>query len=421
MFINRRNFVKTSLSASSLLAFSSLVPGFLCRSAAAPELKRGGKGTALVVIQLSGGNDGLNTVVPYEDDAYHRNRPTLRIAGNKVLKIGQRLGLHPDMPAFHKLFNDGLLSVVQGTGYPASSRNHDGAMHDWHTALPKETLLQTGWVGRALEEIYEPLTQNVPGVFVGHIHPPFSLCTEKVIVPVVRDTEQWLTSPGSNATGKKAYRQQMLQAIKASPGAGNNPLLEFVKATSAQTLAGSQRVETHSLETVSGTAYPQFRLAQTLHTIAQLIRSDLGIRIYFAELGGGGIGGFDTHAGQAANHGALLRELAEAVSAFIRDLQRDNLHQQVMLITFSEFGRTLAENGRRGTGHGTSAPMFLAGGALKGGIVGTHPSLTNLDGDAPRFHTDFRRVYATLLERWLGINSIKVLGGRFTPVEGILA
>jgi uncharacterized protein (DUF1501 family) len=420
MFITRRNFVKTSFSASTLLAFSSLVPGFLCRSAAAPEVRRGGKGTALVVVQLSGGNDGLNTVVPYEDDAYHRNRPTLRIAGNKVLKIGQRLGFHPDMSAFHKLFNEGLLSVVQGTGYPASSRNHDGAMHDWHTALPKEVLLQTGWIGRALEQVYDPQTQDVPGVFVGHIHPPFSLRTEKVIVPVVRDAEQWSTSPGSNNAGKQVYRQQMLQAIKANPGTGDNPLLEFVKTTSQQTLAASQRVETHSLEMGSGAAYPQFRLAQTLRTIAQMIRSDLGIRIYFVELGGGNIGGFDTHAGQAANHGALLRELAEAVSAFMGDLQRDKLHQQVMLMTFSEFGRTLAENGRRGTGHGTSAPMFLAGGALKGGIVGAHPSLTNLDGDAPRFHTDFRRVYATVLERWLGIESTKVLGGRFAPVEGIV-
>jgi len=162
-------------------------------------------------------------------------------------------------------------------------------------------------------------------------------------------------------------------------------------------------------------------LGQNLATVAQLIRADLGIRIYFVELGGGGIGGFDTHANQAANHGSLLRELAESTSAFIEDLNHDRLLDSVLVMTFSEFGRTLTESGRHGTNHGAAAPMFMIGGRVKGGLWGAHPSLTDLEEDAPKFHTDFRRVYATVLERWLNLNSEKILPPGFTPLDGVLA
>jgi uncharacterized protein (DUF1501 family) len=162
-------------------------------------------------------------------------------------------------------------------------------------------------------------------------------------------------------------------------------------------------------------------LAENLATVAQLIRADLGIRIYSVELGGGGIGGFDTHANQAANHGALLRELAESTSAFVDDLKHDRLLDSVLVMTFSEFGRTLSESGRRGTNHGAAAPMFMIGGRVKGGLWGAHPSLTDLEEDAPKFHTDFRRVYATVLERWLNLKSEKVLAPGFTPLDGVLA
>jgi uncharacterized protein (DUF1501 family) len=161
-------------------------------------------------------------------------------------------------------------------------------------------------------------------------------------------------------------------------------------------------------------------LAQTLALVAQLIRADLGIRIYSVELGGGGIGGFDTHADQAANHGALLRELAESTAAFADDLHRDRLLDSVLVMTFSEFGRTLTESGRRGTNHGAAAPMFLIGGKVKGGLWGAHPSLTDLEEDSPKFHTDFRRVYATVLECWLNLKSNQILSPGFSPLDSIL-
>ena len=175
-----------------------------------------------------------------------------------------------------------------------------------------------------------------------------------------------------------------------------------------------------ALQSKKAAAYPPFSLAQNLATVAQLIRAELGIRIYFAEMGGGGIGGFDSHANQAANHGALLRELSESISAFVDDLSHDRLLDSVLVMTFSEFGRTLSENGRRGTDHGAAAPMFMIGGKIKGGLWGTHPSLTELDGDALKVHTDFRRVYATVLERWLNLKSEKVLAPGFAPLDGVL-
>ena len=181
------------------------------------------------------------------------------------------------------------------------------------------------------------------------------------------------------------------------------------------TRAKSERAES-AMKPVYGTVeYPPFGLAGHLRTVAQLIRADLGIRVFFTELGGGGIGGFDNHANQLGNHCALLHQLAESIAAFIEDLGRDKTLDRVLLMTFSEFGRTVRENGRRGTDHGAAGPVFLAGGRVRGGLVGSHPSLTDLDGGAPKSHTDFRRVYATVLDRWLGFSSETILAPAFHP------
>jgi len=178
----------------------------------------------------------------------------------------------------------------------------------------------------------------------------------------------------------------------------------------------SQRIQAIAGKGTATSPYPPLQLAQTLRTVAQLIRADVGIRVFLTELGGAGFGGFDNHAGQRDNHAALLHQLSESVTAFVRDLHRDGLLSRVLLMTFSEFGRTVSENGRRGTGHGAAAPAFLAGGKVRGGLVGSHPSLTDLEQDAPKPHTDFRRLYATVLDHWLGFNSEAILGQRFEPL-----
>ena len=454
--LTRREFVKASLGASTLLAFSATVPGFLSRTVRAATQSRR-RDTVLVVLQLSGGNDGLNTVVPYEDPAYHRSRPTLCLTAERVHPITSGLGLHPEMSAFLRLYREGRLSIVQGVGYPHSKRDHEEAMRDWHTAKPTEEaggrsretdeIAQSGWLGRAINGVYETKAgADLPGAFVGPIKAPFSLQTERAVVPSVRSLDQWAVAaePNPGALGQSGRSADILVREDHPPGLADrnvrapaaaweasltrmarfsragavNPLLEFAQQVTLEACAASQRLQA-VVRNGSGT-YPQLPLAQTLKTVAQLIRAELGIRIYCAELGGGGIGGFDTHAGQAANHGALLRELSESVAAFLDDLRRDGLLDSVLLMTFSEFGRTLAENGRRGTGHGAAAPLFLAGGGLEGGVVGAHPSLTDLDGDAPKFHTDFRRVYATVLDRWLGLNSEAILGEQFKPLEQVV-
>jgi uncharacterized protein (DUF1501 family) len=200
--------------------------------------------------------------------------------------------------------------------------------------------------------------------------------------------------------------------------AAGDGLLDFVCRASDAARRASRRIESLVRAPSASAAgeYPSFQLAGTLRTVAQLIRADLGIRIFCTELGGQNPGGFDNHAGQRDNHASLLRQLSESVAAFLDDLRRQKLLDRVVLMTFSEFGRTVAENGRRGTDHGAAAPMFLAGGKVRAGLVGGHPSLTDLDNAGLRFHTDFRRVYATLLDRWLGWESQAILGRQYEPL-----
>lgn len=272
---------------------------------------------------------------------------------------------------------------------------------------------------RAVDSLYRPDEGNVPGVFVGRVERTFSLNAESAVVPSVRSLQDCALRSTSSPGGGRAHRRFLRQAAELPRAGDGNPLLEFLQRSSLRAYASSGRVEAVAGSESAGRAgrYPAFELAQTFRTVAQLIRADLGIRIYSTQLGGAGIGGFDNHANQRGNHGALLHVLSESVAAFVDDLKRDKLLDRVLLMTFSEFGRTAAENGRRGTGHGAAAPVFLAGGRLKGGLVGPHPGLTDLDNGAPRFHTDFRRVYATVLDRWLGLDSQPVLGEEFKPLD----
>jgi len=416
---SRRDFLKTSLGASALLSLSSAVPEFLGRSALAAGTAGETGDTILVLIQLSGGNDGLNTVVPYDDPTYAKSRPTLRLPAGEVHKIDSELGFHPRLGGFSRLFKEGQLSVVQGVGYPKSSRDHDGAMRDWHTARPGEASFPTGWVGRAVDHVSAAGETGVPAVVVGPGPRPFGVNAEKAIVPSVDSLEQCRLRTMPGAGGDEAQRRQLAQAAELPRAASDNPLLKHLQQTALAAYADSEKIEAavRAGASAGGGDYPDFPAAGKFRTIAQLIRADVGIRIYFSEFGTGGIGGFDNHANQLGNHCAVISQLSDSVAAFVDDMKRNKLLDRVLLVTFSEFGRTVAENGRRGTDHGVAGPMFLAGGRLKGGLVGSHPSLTDLDGGCQKFHTDFRRVYATLLDRWLGIDSQAVLGEKYEPLD----
>jgi uncharacterized protein (DUF1501 family) len=414
MSCTRRDFLKRTLGASTLLSFAPAAPNFLVRAAAAAAPRRDDRHTALVVVQLSGGNDGLNTVVPYGDDEYARNRPTLALPSKDLHKIDSLVGFHPRMGAFMRLYKEGYLSIVRGVGCPNSDRSHEGAMRIWHTADPDQPGRQTGWLGRAVDNIRHPNSTNAPAVFVGPIARPFALNAENVIVPSIRTPSDLTTDQMS---GHPEGRSQWKRLAELGRGEQDNQLIPFLQQCTLSACANERRIEAAAKTSANAAEYPQFRLAGDLRTIAQLIRADIGIRIFFAELGGGGIGGFDNHANQLGNHCALLHQLSESLAAFIDDLKADKLLDRVLLMTFSEFGRTVKENGRRGTGHGSAAPIFLAGGKLKGGLVGSHPSLTDLDNGALKFHTDFRRVFATVLDRWLGFESRDVLDAQFEPLD----
>ncbi len=410
MFYTRRDFLKAALGVSTMLSLASPAPNLLLRAATAGAARRDDRDTILVVVQLSGGNDGLNTVVPYADDEYARNRPTLRLGPKDVHKIDSYLGFHPRMEAFSRLYKEGHLSILHGVGYPNSDRSHDVAMRHWHTARPEDPDCQTGWLGRAADSVWHANQKDTPAVFVGPIVQPFGLRAEHVIIPSIRSPDDLTIDP---APGKS----QPKQAVKLSRADRDNPLLNHLRDCTAIARANSRRIEAVAGASANKAEYPAFRLAETLHTVARLIRADVGIRIFFTELGGGGIGGFDNHANQLGNHCSLLHHLSESIAAFINDLKRDKALNRVLLMTFSEFGRTVKENGRHGTGHGSAAPVFLAGGKLKSGLVGSHPSLTDLDNGAMKFHTDFRRVYATVLDRWLGFDSRTVLDRQFELLD----
>ena len=401
----RREFLRQTLGGSTLLALAPTAPVFLGRTAHATAARRDDRDTILVVVQLAGGNDGLNTVVPHGDDAYHKARPTLRIPAAKVHRIDNLLGFHPRMEAIHRLYQEGLLSVVQGVGYPNPQGGHFESMHIWQTADPSRRKDQTGWLGRAIDWATRDDPALVPGAYVGQIDLPFTMNARRSIVPTIRTPK--------DATFGAAFDTRLAEPASG----GGNPLLDFVRRSSLDACRDSRQIAAATSDSAGSGDYPPIQFARMLNLVAQLIRADVGIRIYYTELGGVEPGGFDNHAGQAENHSVLLHQLSESVAAFVRDLKRDGLLDRVLLMTFSEFGRTVRENGRRGTDHGSAAPLLLAGGGLRGGLVGPHPNLTELENGGQKFHTDFRRVYATLLDRWLGFDSTAILGDLFVPLD----
>ena len=403
MSYTRRNFLKGALGVSMILPFGSAIPDLPTSSAMASK-KRDDRNTILVVVQLSGGNDGLNTVVPYADEEYARNRPTLRLPSKDLHKINSYIGFHPRMGAFMRLYKEGRLTIVRGVGSPYADRSHENAMRVWHTADPDNLGRQRGWLGRAVDNEWNPNIIDTPAVFLGPISRPFALNAGNVIVPSIRSAQDLVAA-------------QIPGASELSRTNVDKSLLSFVRQCRARAYANSRRIEAAVRKAGNTAEYPSFGLANHLRSVAQLIRADIGLRIFFVELGGGGIGGFDNHANQLGNHCAMLHQLSESIAAFVDDLERDKLVDRVLLMTFSEFGRTVKENGRRGTGHGVAAPVFLVGGKLKSGLVGEHPSLTDLDNGALKLKIDFRRVYATVLDRWLGFESRAVLDRQYEPLD----
>lgn len=405
MASTRRQFLATAGSAS-LIGFGSNLPGFLLRAAEAPLL--GGKERILIVVQLTGGNDGLNTVVPHADELYYKSRPKLAVPKAQVLKINDQIGLSPNLSGCAKLVEENRLAIVQGVGYDNPNRSHFESMDIWHMARREKGTQPLGWLGRHLDATAAgPNTGDAPALHLGGEVQPLALCAAHVRVPSVDSLERFKL----NLDGQSAKREA-IQAVVSQERPEADDLLGFVQQGTSAALASSQRVEQVLGDYKTPVKYPESSLGRKLRSVAQLISAGLSTRIYYVELDG-----FDTHSNQAGGHTALLKEFDGAVGALVDDLAQQGNLDRSLVMSFSEFGRRVQENASEGTDHGAAAPMFLIGSRVKPGATGAHPSLSDLDDGDLKHHTDFRRVYAAVLERWLGQKSSDILGDGYAPLD----
>ncbi|MBE2214810.1 MAG: DUF1501 domain-containing protein [Opitutaceae bacterium] len=421
----RREFLRTGARGIGLLAFSRFAPDFLTSTALAgappPESDR----SILVLIQLAGGNDGLNTLVPYADDHYHRLRPTIGLKTSDVLRIDDHHGLHPSLAPFREMLDAGSLGVVQNVGYPNPNRSHFRSTEIWETASESDDYLPSGWLGRFFDNQCGGTPATAPGATAT---PSTTPTPSDIPVGIHASNEVPPSFLGENphnifGLSRGALRPRHAGAARlvegllaaepaASAGAGADDNLSFLQHTMLDALATEKRIQRVLGGMKPDGAYPGDPFANALRGVAELIAARLPTRVYFVSLGG-----FDTHGNQLGTHAQLLKQLADGMAAFQKDLTRRGLADQVLTMTFSEFGRRPSENESKGTDHGTAAPLFVMGSRLKAGLHGTAPSLDVGANRDLAFSTDFRRVYATVLDRWLGCDARAVLGASFKPVE----
>jgi uncharacterized protein (DUF1501 family) len=420
----RREFLRKGLTVA---AVGVTVPSFLTRTAYALNnpadlpLVRSRPGVPddriLVVLQLAGGNDGLNTLVPFGNDDYYRARPTLAVPKNSVLRINDEIGMHPGLADLKALYDGGHLAILQGVGYPNPNRSHFRSMEIWETAAASDKTLKYGWIGRYFDNACAGEPKPTLGVAIGSSAPLTFRNTHQIGV-TLQNPEQyrWFdqATMEAPAAGKQTFRNlNATGASPAAPASRSGAALDFLQRTAMNAQVSSDQIREAASRYHSTVSYPNNGpLAASLKLIASLIAGGIGSRVYYAS-----IGGFDTHSNQRGQHQQLLGQLASSVSAFQQDLKAQGNASRVLLMTFSEFGRRVAENASGGTDHGTAAPMFLFGEPVRAGLYGRQPSLTDLDNGDLKFDTDFRSVYATVLEKWLGADSVRVLCARFALME----
>lgn len=425
LFRSRREFLRTTLLGG---AVSWTVPSFLHATIhsltaqaadAAVSPPTGKDGTILVVLQLAGGNDGLNTVVPVENDFYHKARPRLGIAATQALRLQDGIGLHPALIGLKALHDEGRLSIVQGVGYPNPNRSHFRSMEIWQTASDANRAEQFGWIGRFFDNQCQGLDASA-GVALGNETPQAFLARRPKGITFASPRQFRRLAGGMDAGDEELYRRmnnlsdEMIGATIGGLAGGHNRSIEerpidFLERTALDAQVSSDRIRTLS-NTATRTSFPGSGIGRDLELIAKLIGGGMPTRIYYVSQGG-----FDTHVNQAGSHERLLREFGDAMKAFLDEMRAQGNEERVAVLSFSEFGRRVAENASGGTDHGAAAPLFIAGGRFNAGIHGVMPSLNprDLDQGDLRHHTDFRSVYATLLEQHLSAPSKEILGRAF--------
>lgn len=426
----RREFLFTGLTLASAAV---AVPSFIQRSALGMPQPGAGLSSipsvpedhVLVVVQLSGGNDGLNTVVPYLDDAYYRSRPVIGIKADQVLKLGKAdVGLHPAMTGFKELYDDGMLAVVQGVGYPNPNRSHFKSMDIWHTA--DTTATGDGWLGRYFDaeccgygkgesgrpDGSKPEVIGQPGIAVAR-EAPLAMRGRKAQPIAFESAESFRWTGSAEKKELAKYYEQLTRGEADAKTAVGDANSNFLTRTALDAQVSSDMIR-KAVAAAPRVAYPGGnKLGEQLQMVASMVNAKLKTRVYYVTLGG-----FDTHDNQGGANGRqaqLLTQLSGAVKAFYADLKKQGNDGRVMTMVFSEFGRRVAQNGSNGTDHGTAAPMFLVGPMVQAGVATKHPSLTDLDQGDLKFTTDFRSVYAGILGGWLKADAKAILEGSYTP------
>jgi uncharacterized protein (DUF1501 family) len=405
MRLRRRDFMRGGVAVFTL-GFTG--PELITQMASA----QGGANPArdrdiLVMIELNGGNDGINTVIPFTDPAYYQVRPTLGIPKDKVLEIGGGVGLHPNMGRMKELWEAGQMAIIHGAGYPNANQSHFRSMDIWQTAEP-EKVTTLGWLGRYLDQISDDDQNPLYGVAFQE-NMPRAYRGERSQVPAVPNFEayRYLTDPN--------YPEDRGRQIRSFTTISSHvpidvPYVGLVQRNIVDAYTTADRLQSAGVYHPT-VGYPNTGIGNGLKLVAEVISKGFGTHLFHVSLGG-----FDTHASQAGQHARILGELSGALGAFFQDLKNQHLADNVLALTFSEFGRRVRENGSAGTDHGEAGPMFAMGPKVKGGFYSQLPSLTSLNDGNQKYTTDFRRVYATVLERWLGADSFPVLGGTFDPV-----
>ena len=403
--VTRREFLRAGAAGIGLLAFSRFAPSFLVQSALADAPAPARDRTILVLIQLAGGNDGLNTVVPFADPNYRRLRPSLGLPKDQLLPVNDTLALNAACAPLHRLLREGHLGIVQNVGYPNPNRSHFRSTEIWETASASDQFLATGWLGRYFDNACAGAPADAPvGTSIGaewpqsfaaaQEHPTFSL-------------------PAKGRTGRPGERETalldaLLRTGAPGPDDGN---AGYLRHTMMDTLVIERRFQSILAGYRPDAVYPDTAFADSLRNVAALIAAGLPTRVYYVSLPG-----FDTHANQLRQQTPLLARLSEGLAAFQQDLTGKRLDDQVLTMTFSEFGRRPSENESGGTDHGTAAPLFVMGSRIHAGVHGAAPDLSLEPNQDLTFTTDFRAVYATVLDRWLGCDASQILGHRFAPV-----
>lgn len=406
--LQRRDLLTSGLASIAGLAGATLLGrrGVWASEASRLAGAAGDEGRVLVLLQLAGGNDGLSTVVPAEDDAYQRARRTVAHKASDVLSVGQGLGLHPALGRLRARFDEGQVAIVSGCGYPGPNRSHFKSYEIWHTADLRGRAGGEGWVGRLMESRFGEAADPNRVVHVG-TKVPYSLYST--------------THPAASFVLPESYRWARIQGeVERLEGApttktGKRAALDFVRGVMRDARSSSDAIRHAVAGYAPGARYPGSGLGRNLGTAAALVSAGIGGRVLSVELAG-----FDTHNQQRNRHDALMRTLDAALDAFLDDLARSEAGRNAVVLVFSEFGRRVAENGSGGTDHGTAGPMFVLGHRVRGGHYGAMPSLTDLDGGDLRHTTDFRSVYGEVIDSLFGLDHREVLGSSFERL-GFLA